>query len=71
MKDEEPGPLSQPLALGHNRPLLLLHLGTRDQLFLEIPIGRIQNAGLALVLRLALDLVQAYGLNFRSGQQKN
>ena len=56
MKDEEPGPLSQPLALGHNRPPLLLHLGTRDKLFFEIPIGRIQNAGLALARRAFLRL---------------
>ena len=56
MRDEEPGPLSQPLALGHNRPPLLLHLGTRDKLFFEIPIGRIRNVGLALVRRVPLAL---------------
>ena len=48
MKDEEPGLLSQPLVLGHNRLALLLHLGTRDKLFFKISIGRIRNVGLAL-----------------------
>ena len=56
MKDEEPGPFSQPLVLGHNRLSLLLHLGTRDQLFFEISIGRIRNVGLALARRVPLPL---------------
>ena len=53
MRDEEPGPLSQPPVFGHHCLSLLLHLGTRGKLFFEISIGRIRNAGLALARRVS------------------